>query len=660
MGRQPLFLFSGGAGYRHEMAAELYRAEPIFRDAVDKCCASPALHDAPDVAASFRGELGDKRLSKPDGLSAIAVLQIAQVELWRAHGVRPGAVLGLSGGELRGAYAAGIFDRDEALRVSRAVSRLSDEPDPHHLFGIPTSSPEAKLIARRAPCNMVFVGSLTPGYSMVIVPVAEEEVGRQYLQDTTVIIRELASKVRYHAPRDPIRLERFTAELGEVTARPPDIPCYLASAGRRPVTHAIDSHSVIWGATRAFYFDEAVEAAVADGWRQVLGIGPTDKLKALVQVSFDAHGAKMDYVASMREDGLDRSAWLSARRAMRWRATMWLPARRSRPRRGGDDSVAGVPVLDTYPAVLDALCSAERFQSAVVWQHDRSVAALDPPHHAPLRGAVRKILSPARADSIEELSETLARDLLKPRIADGEVDVLNMLATPLSEQVLGGLIGLRGAQLQQFADDARGPTGEALHGRVLDALDGLSPVPPLVTELTDELGRDVARRLLRMLWLSGTLTMRRGFADIVLTLGRAPDWRERLLDSPALVGPFVEELLRLHPPEEELRRRAANGGEVLLSLKRANRDPQQFSDPVAIDMQRPPRHLTFGAGPHRCPGAHIARAELRAAVRVILELMPEFELVQPPFALRYHDGVALEELLVKPSPDPALLSSVAK
>ena len=41
------------------------------------------------------------------------------------------------------------------------------------------------------------------------------------------------------------------------------------------------------------------------------------------------------------------------------------------------------------------------------------------------------------------------------------------------------------------------------------------------------------------------------------------------------------------------------------------------------------RHLAFGAGIHRCAGSNLARMELRVAVQVWLERIPDFELVDP-------------------------------
>jgi acyl transferase domain-containing protein len=306
------------------MGAELYREEPAFRDAVDRCCASPALRDAPEIAASFRGDLGDRRLSRLDQQSTLSVLKLAQIELWRAHGVTPGAVFGVSGGEMTAAYAAGMVDLDGILRVLRTSSRFVflGKPEPHVLFGIEASSEEAKLIARRAPCDMIFVGSVTSRSSMVIVPTEEESAGRQYLRDTTVIEKEMASDARYHAPRDPIEEERHTRELSDVATRAPGVPCYLASAGRRAVTEPPDGRFWTRLLARPFYVDEAVAAAVADGWRQILALGPTDRLKPWMQATYDAHGARMEFVSSMREGESDLRAWRAARRAIRWRGPL--------------------------------------------------------------------------------------------------------------------------------------------------------------------------------------------------------------------------------------------------------------------------------------------------------------------------------------------------
>jgi cytochrome P450 PksS len=65
---------------------------------------------------------------------------------------------------------------------------------------------------------------------------------------------------------------------------------------------------------------------------------------------------------------------------------------------------------------------------------------------------------------------------------------------------------------------------------------------------------------------------------------------------------------------------------VLLGIAAANRDPKHFPEPDRFDIGRSPnRHLGFGHGVHFCLGANLARAEAVAAVRAVVERLPEFE-----------------------------------
>ena len=61
--------------------------------------------------------------------------------------------------------------------------------------------------------------------------------------------------------------------------------------------------------------------------------------------------------------------------------------------------------------------------------------------------------------------------------------------------------------------------------------------------------------------------------------------------------------------------------------RRCNADPAEFPNPEVVDFSRDPnRHLTFSAGPHRCIGSHLARAELRIALQEIHRRLPTYRL----------------------------------
>jgi cytochrome P450 len=123
-------------------------------------------------------------------------------------------------------------------------------------------------------------------------------------------------------------------------------------------------------------------------------------------------------------------------------------------------------------------------------------------------------------------------------------------------------------------------------------------------------------------------------------LARNDDDRRRLADQPELLPTAMEELLRAYGPvtmarlvKQDMPWRGVDmkaDDWVLLSFPAANRDPAQFerADEVVID-RRVNRHVAFGLGIHRCVGSHLARMELRVALEVWMQRVPEFTLTDP-------------------------------
>ncbi|TMR28449.1 cytochrome P450, partial [Nonomuraea zeae] len=123
-------------------------------------------------------------------------------------------------------------------------------------------------------------------------------------------------------------------------------------------------------------------------------------------------------------------------------------------------------------------------------------------------------------------------------------------------------------------------------------------------------------------------------------LAKTPADRRRLVAEPGLLPTAMEELLRAYAPvtmarlvKDDMR---WNGVDmkaddwVLLPFPAANRDPAQFdqADQVVIDREAN-RHAAFGLGIHRCVGSHLARMELRIALEVWLQRIPDFTLADP-------------------------------
>ncbi len=121
-------------------------------------------------------------------------------------------------------------------------------------------------------------------------------------------------------------------------------------------------------------------------------------------------------------------------------------------------------------------------------------------------------------------------------------------------------------------------------------------------------------------------------------LGHPAQLREVLADE-RLAGNAVEESLRLEPAAAVVDRYATadltlgpaairRGDLVTVSLAGAGRDPAFFPDPDRFDVRRENarQNLAFAHGPHFCLGAHLARAEARAAILALLRKLPGLRL----------------------------------
>ena len=121
--------------------------------------------------------------------------------------------------------------------------------------------------------------------------------------------------------------------------------------------------------------------------------------------------------------------------------------------------------------------------------------------------------------------------------------------------------------------------------------------------------------------------------------------------SPDLIGPAVDELLRFDGPVQITQRvvledmEAAGcpvkaGDEILMILGAANRDPAVFAEPHKLDVTRDARrHVAFGGGIHHCLGFALARMEGQIAFQALLDSFPRIELGgtpvrRPNFTLR--------------------------
>lgn len=286
----------------------------------------------------------------------------------------------------------------------------------------------------------------------------------------------------------------------------------------------------------------------------------------------------------------------------------------------------------------------------------------DPPKHTRMRRFVTDAFTPRRIEQLRPRFQELADALVDALPEHGPADLVAGFASHFPFQVLAEVIGLPRQLAARFDRDwgkVVQPVGPTDPGRPLyeARLHGLqSYIADVVAHKRDHWDDDLLSRLVAardrcelsqeeldsmifQLLVAGQEPVTNQITTALIALFRNPQQLARLRDHPDLLPRAVEELLRydsafelttwrFFDQDSDLHgTRVPRGDSVIVSLCAANRDPRRFSEPDALDLDRSPNpHIAFGHGIHFCPGAALARAELRIALGTLLARLPGLHL----------------------------------
>lgn len=288
------FMFSGQGSQYAGMARGLYEVEPAFRATVDECAAllQPLLlFDLRQVLFPRPGEesraddlLGQTSLTQP----SLFVIEYALARLLMERGVRPEAMVGHSIGEYVAACLAGVFSRDDALRLVVARGRLMQSMPPGVMLSVPLEENEMRellgetlsLAALNAPGNCVVSG---PGDAI-------EDLQKR-LTERGVESRLLRTSHAFHsAMMDPI-LEEFTREVSTTVLAPPSIP-YLSNVTGTWITASEATDPSYWAThlRQTVRFGDNVRTLLEVKERLLLEVGPGQTLTTLARRQRGAAG----------------------------------------------------------------------------------------------------------------------------------------------------------------------------------------------------------------------------------------------------------------------------------------------------------------------------------------------------------------------------------
>jgi cytochrome P450 len=289
--------------------------------------------------------------------------------------------------------------------------------------------------------------------------------------------------------------------------------------------------------------------------------------------------------------------------------------------------------------------------------------AFDAPEHTRFRRILQPFFSPRDAAAWQPKVRTLVGTLIDSFIDDGHCDLVTDLAIPLPAEVFLTLFGLPLADRDDLIGWKEGllaspmvtagkPSEETIQAgaALFGYLAGHIQERRRSNEGTDDLlgrlladsseGRLSDEELIGLSFLfvlAGLDTVTSVLSMVFAALAAQPRLRQQIVADPTAIPAAIEEMLRFDGPVVFLPRVASKdielgdqtipaGAEVQVALAVANRDPAEHPDPDEIDFGRQERHFAFGAGPHRCLGAHLARMELREVITEWHRRIPEYEL----------------------------------
>jgi cytochrome P450 len=346
---------------------------------------------------------------------------------------------------------------------------------------------------------------------------------------------------------------------------------------------------------------------------------------------------------------------------------------------------SGAVMLSRKGDIMEALQHPEIFSSnmdAVDLKNKRPMIPLqiDPPDHKKFRKLLDPIFAPRKMQAMDDEVSALANNLIDGFIDKDGVDFAKAFSVPFPSVVFLTLLGLPPEDLdtfltmkdgiirpdhvtgkprdseetsryqQKIADSVYDYFNQVLDKRELERQDDLLSLF-LDAEMEGErLTREDILDICFLFLIAGLDTVTATLDCMFSFLAQNPDHRRQLVEDPSVIPNAIEELLRWETPVMSIARVAVSdtelggcpvhaGDQVMVMIGSANTDEAEFPDADEVRFDREVnRHIAFGGGIHRCLGSHLARLELRVALREWHKRIPDYE-IEPDHTLVYTAGI---------------------
>ena len=340
-----------------------------------------------------------------------------------------------------------------------------------------------------------------------------------------------------------------------------------------------------------------------------------------------------------------------------WEALHGGPAVVWTPYNGGHWIVTRTdPMLEVYEDYSRFSNRVLMVPKALGESFDMAPTTYDPPRNRPFRKVMQEGFSPKVVKSYEARIRNIVVDLIDAFKRDGRCHFREQFAEPLPIILLMDIMDLSITDVPKFkywAEQITRNLGDMTIQEAVDAFYGY--LGPVVAQRTNGTGDDLithvanadmegrpitheeALKTVSQILEAGVDTVAQALSFSFMALIKHPEVRRELATNRERISPFIEEMLRRYPlvmnareivKDTELAGAQLKAGEMIVMPNcLAGTDDTKNARPLEFDLDRSSRStLTFGAGPHRCVGAPLAKLEMQIALEEWFARIPEFRL----------------------------------
>ena len=280
---------------------------------------------------------------------------------------------------------------------------------------------------------------------------------------------------------------------------------------------------------------------------------------------------------------------------------------------------------------------------------------MDPPEHTPFRALLSPKFGPRPVADLEGSVRALAVELIEGFIAKGECDFVEAFAKRFPIVVFLRLVDLpledREELLEMAEASVRGDVdrrnwaagqlqqyiGKWIHARRSEpGTDLISAIVNAKVHGRDYTMEETFGMMVNVIF-GGLDTVAGTLGFVTRHLAEHAPLRQQLAADHSLIPVAIEEFLRRFGIPNTARVITQDmdykgvtfkaGEQIMLPKTLHGLDERVYADPFTVDLKRPQsRHAAFGDGVHRCPGAGLARMEMRVFLEEWLSRIPDFGL----------------------------------